>query len=103
MAIKVECYGLFYNSDGNEGRGHEVLYAYFKSRKLAEEVCRSPEWYKKYGVMGSSVDPEYAIKSFCITVYESKQDYEDGKKVNIREQALSKLSLEEKIALGLVR
>lgn len=78
------------NADSTEGRGPMVPIAHFLKKEDAELAARGR------GVMGYG-DGDVKV----IPVFESIKDWKDNKKEELRQQALAKLTTEEKRALGL--
>lgn len=92
--FKEECYEAFTNSDLNEGRGSKVTIGYFKKSTDAERAVKGK------GVMGTDGDVKYT--TLTVKVFENYQEYTAENVIRTREIALSKLTKEEKLVLGLL-
>lgn len=77
------------NQDQTEGRGPMVPIAYFFHKTDAQRAA------KGHGVMGVGDGDVVQVK-----VYESFDDWGEGRRIELRERALSKLTPEERKALG---
>lgn len=102
--ITQELFAITYNSDSTEGRGHTVTLGYAKSKKLAEEIVSDPR-FGRFCVMGVHHAPDcrkYNVDEKTILIFESVDEPFDLEKQKLREQALKKLSQEEREVLGLV-
>lgn len=103
MAKDIEITTIYKNSDSTEGRGHDVEAAHFANHSDAVAVCKDERFYKKHGVMGMPMNPEYDCKKRRMHVYESAQEYWDQHdEYNKRQRALNKLTEEDKKILGLI-
>ena len=86
----MKIYAAMENTDSTEGRGHMRTFAYFVHKQAALAAC------KGRGVMGCG-DGE--VKE--IEVYDSINAWEQGKKEEIKQNALKKLTDQERKVLGL--
>jgi len=103
MAKDIEITTIYTNSDNTEGKGHSVEVAHFTHHRDAVQVCKDERFYRKYGVMGTPLDPRYAVKNRTIHVYESAQEYWDQHdEYKRRQRALDKLTDDDKRVLGLI-
>ena len=82
------------NSDLTEGRGYMNNVALFDSRYQAEK-CADDQ--PKIMNVGKSTD------ILEMVLYDSYISFKDSEREKIRERALAKLSIEERIALGLIK
>ena len=100
--IKLKVFEVYGNSDTTEGRGPMVLVARFIKRELAEEFVRSKE-YANWCVMGyqNPKDEIKNIKEAEIVIFELVSEIGEVRKTALKQSALSKLTKEEKEALGL--
>ena len=85
----MKIYEVKQNADGIEGRGPMVTVAFFKHQKAAQKTATG------LGVMGVG-DGE--IKEHIL--WETLEEYQEYKKGTLRQVALSKLTHEERLALG---
>lgn len=97
----MKVYLTYYNADDIEGRGPMVLDLVFLHREHAASYIDSQPG--TVGDPGSWSDKDYGhrmIKEVDVITHEV--DVEEAKLIKIRNRALSKLSPEEKSALGLL-
>lgn len=99
-----ELYAITYNSDGTEGRGHELTLGYARTRAVADQIVTDPR-FSRYCVMGVH-NPEsckkYNVRLAQVAIFESASELWGKEDEALRESALKKLSYAEKEALGLV-
>ena len=96
-------YAVQKNADQTEGRGTMTDVYYTHTKDLALKIVNSPIFYKKYGVQGCSPykNGEYDVTQKEFIVLENMEDFFNIEK-NIKVQnALSKLTDDEKEILGL--
>jgi hypothetical protein len=102
MANKTfSTFALLVNTDTCEGRGPMKEHAYFSSRSEAEKVHNDPRFYKRYGVMGTLGNVEYAVTAKTLKVFDTAEDYWNHSDSAAKQAALEKLTLDERILLGL--
>lgn len=80
------------NSDTTEGRGSDVIIGYFKDKRDAINAAKGK------GVMGS--DAKVEDRTIDIKIFSSYNEFIDSLNDNIKQRALSKLTVEEKRVLG---
>ena len=90
---KVHFYEIMYNYDQTEGRGPLITTNIcFDSKEEAIKFVKTPEYYKKYGVMGSDTSyPEHYVKERDLTIYESIQEKIESSDAYKLSNILSKL------------
>ena len=96
----LHCFELSYNSDGIEGKGYTIIAARFTNGNDALAVNEDPMYYKKYGVMGTKNNPKYSIKEVEYEICDSVAEFWECEKRDLKKQALAKLTLAERNALG---
>lgn len=101
---ELDLYAITYNSDGTEGRGRDLTLGYARTRAVADQIVTDPR-FAKYCVMGVH-NPESCKKNNVhrsqVPIFDSASELWDKEDEALRESALSKLTLAEKEALGLV-
>lgn len=98
---EVKCFEVMGHTDTTEGRSPMKVVARFKTRTVAEMYVRSKS-YAQWCVMGyQSVRDTENIKETTIMILDSMDELEEVRKHNLRERGLSKLTKEEREALGL--
>ncbi len=98
----IDLYKATTNSDTTEGRGGTILIGYFVSKGVAEKAA------KGRGVMGYDGQVDF-VKCKVVTKNDTGESWTVGEKISIlyedpaevRARALSKLTQEERAALGL--
>lgn len=98
---EIKCFEVMGNTDTTEGRGPKKVVARFKTQEVASAYVRS-ESYAQWCVMGVQ-NWEYDrtnIKENTILILDSMDELEEVRKANLIQSALSKLTREEKEALG---
>ena len=88
---KLVLYEAYTNSDLIEGRGNDVHLGYFKVQSDAEKASSGR------GVMGTNAH----VRLAPILIYENFEEFAEVRAKDVREQALNKLSWEERKLLGL--
>lgn len=102
MAQTHSWYVLMVNTDTVEGLGPSRPCAYFRNMYAAVSVCNDQRFYSRHGVMGTPCDAKYVVQEHNITVYDSAEEYWEKHNENVkRENALKKLTAEERRLLGL--
>ncbi len=101
MPVTIKYYELTYNSDQTEGRGPDVVHARFTDKSAAIAVCNDERFWKKFGVMGTRLDPKYHVREVVAPLFESAPDYFAYDVEEVKRKALAKLTDAEKKALGL--
>lgn len=99
----ITLYAVQKNEDQTEGRGPMTDVYYTHTKDLALKIVNSPLFYKKYGVQGCAPykNGEYDIKQREFLLLENMEDFFNIEK-NIKVQnALNKLTDEEKEILGI--
>lgn len=95
-----QVYVVMRNSEMTEGRGPMVFHSLWSTKEVADHFID-----EQPGVMGRKQKwSQQKYGDWTVTpmpVYEFLEEYETEKKLEIREQALKKLSHAEKVALGL--
>lgn len=89
------------NSDTTEGRGPMKMLALFSDRGVAESVMLDPR-FRRFNVQGIATRPDdltYNCKEYVI--YDTPEDFWDYQDGKVRQNALAKLTKEEREALGL--
>lgn len=99
---EIKCFEVMGNTDTTEGRGPMKVVARFKTRELASAYVRSKS-YAQWCVMGVQnwVYDSQNIRETTIMILDSIDELEEVRKSKLRQSALSKLTAEEKEALGL--
>lgn len=98
---EVKCFEVMGHTDTTEGRTPMKVVARFKTRIVAEMYVKSKS-YARWCVMGyQSNDDVRNIKETTIMILDSMDELEEVRKYNLRERGLSKLTKEEREALGL--
>jgi hypothetical protein len=105
---KIKVFSILECSDKNEGRGRmEDTGVYFDNELDAKSFISSAH-YKKYAVMGVIPNGQYIstyYKEKTIIIYDSLKDFRENDsalvKLRLIESAKSKLSKEERQALGI--
>lgn len=99
---KIKCFEVMGNTDTTEGRGPMKVVARFRTREAAVTYVKSP-LYAKWCVMGylSNNDEKYSIKEATLTILDSIEELEAAEREQLKILALSKLTKEERAALGL--
>lgn len=99
---KIKCFEVMGNTDTTEGRGPMKVVARFNTREAALVYVRSKA-YSQWCVMGvqSWVYDSRNIVENTILIFDSMDEMEEVRKSKLRKSALSKLTTEEKEALGL--
>ena len=98
---KIKVFELTYNSDSCEGRGHTLIAARFRNKRDAETVAQDERFYKKFCVMGICDKSGHNVREAEYTILDSAAEFFDDQNEQLRQQALRKLSAEERRALGL--
>lgn len=98
----IKFYELSYNSDCVEGRGYNKIHARFANKDDAITICNDQKFWKRYGVMGTKIDPAHHVKEVVGIVFESVSEYLNYDENAIKEAALAKLTDIEKKLLGLI-
>lgn len=88
------------NNDTTEGRGNQYDVFYTEKKDVAEAISNNSVFYGNYGVMGTKGG--IYVRSKTIKIFESVSDYLISTRGEVAKKALSKLTTEEKEALGLV-
>jgi len=100
----LDLYAITYNSDGTEGRGREIILGYAHTKEIAEAIVSNPR-FARYCVMGVH-NPEscrkYNVHRASVEIFETADGPWAEENEILRKAALSKLTQEEKEALGLV-
>lgn len=98
----IKCFEVLGNTDTTEGRSPMKVVARFSTREAAVTYVKSPK-YAKWCVMGylSTDDEKYNIKEATLTILDSIEDLEAAETEQIKVRALTKLTKEERDALGL--
>lgn len=91
--ITIQGYRVIGNSDNIEGRGSSIDIAYTTNELTAQKIA------KGRGIMGGDATVKPFNKSY--TLYETFEQFEEDRAKGIKAIALSKLTEEEKKALGL--
>lgn len=96
--IEEDVWTVKANSDTTEGRGSDIHVGYFKRKTDAIKAGVGR------GVMGTDLREPYSIKQekVRLIVYDNYTEFEEEETRSLRDRALSKLTYEEKKALGLV-
>ena len=97
----IKCFEVYGNTDTTEGRGPMKLVVRFSSYETAVQYVKSPA-YAWWCVMGYQ-NEEYDllnIREADIVILDSLSEFEANKKKELKAAALSKLSKEEREALG---
>lgn len=89
--LQLKVYEVTNNSDMVEGRGYSVHVGYFTKNEYAEKAA------KGIGPWGSNAN----VSPVTLLVFEDYKEYTDLKSEVFRQAALAKLTLAERIALGL--
>ncbi len=102
---KLEYWEITQNADSTEGRGPSVATGFAAtSKKVAPEIVKSPEYGKRFGVMGTKGN-EYDVRECVVLVVDSFQEFCDALPISVQEKArlraLSKLNDEDRKVLGL--
>lgn len=87
--IKIECYKITIAQDERNSE----LFGYFINEADGLKAAEGKGWY---GSSGSS-------RSVTLKIYEDIEEFKTEESINIKQQALDKLSNEEKRALGLIK
>lgn len=98
---EIKCFEVLGHTDTTEGRGPMKVVARFKTREAASAYVRSKS-YAKWCVMGFQ-NLTYDIQNIrenTILILDSMDELEEMRVSNLRQSALSKLTKEEKEALG---
>lgn len=92
---KMVIYEVYENSDLTEGKGSHVVVGRFTHRPIAEHVLKT----KARGVFGSTQGK--GIKEVEVCTATDLEQYKRSLQEDVRKRALSKLTAEEILALGL--
>lgn len=98
--MNEELYEITYNSDRTEGKGAQISTGFVAPKRIALEIVGSKTYAAKFGTMGCP-GGQWDIKHYKAKVVNSVAEFEQALKTDAREKALSKLTVEDRMALGL--
>lgn len=97
----IKCFEVMGHTDTTEGRGPMRVVARFSNRSAAELYVGSKA-YATHCVMGYQSKSDLKnIKETTITIMDSVDDLEKSNLETLKQNALAKLTKEERAALGL--
>lgn len=98
----LELFKITYDSDTVEGKGHTITLSYADSSDVAKSIVEDKR-FARYCVMGiqNPSDYIYKVHKEIIKIFNNPDDFFSNTRDAIKERALSKLTAEEREALGI--